>query len=199
MKSGNCWFKEGKSVKLQAYISQILDELGETVGHVCNDAAEKLADAILAAETIFVAGAGRSGLAMKSFAMRLMHMGFDTYVVGETVTPSITDKDVLLIGSGSGSTSSLVVSANRADAIGATICLITIDENSPIGKLAEVILTIPAPSPKVNRDLGFRSVQPMGSLFEQSLLLTLDAIVLLLMEKTGKTPELMFTRHANLE
>ena len=186
-------------MNIQAYISQILSELGETVGHVCSDSAEKLADAIIAAQTVFVAGAGRSGLAMKSFAMRLMHLGFDTYVVGETVTPSITDKDVLLIGSGSGSTSSLVVSANKAAAIGATIYLITIDENSPIAQVAEVVLAIPAPSPKVNRDLGFRSVQPMGSLFEQSLLLTLDAIVLLLMEKTGKTPESMFTRHANLE
>ncbi len=186
-------------MNIQAHISEILDELAETVGHVCNDSAEELADAILAAQTVFAAGAGRSGLAMKNFAMRLMHMGFDTYVVGEVVTPSITDKDVLLIGSGSGSTSSLVVNANKADAIGATICLITIDENSPIAKMAEVVLTIPAPSPKVNRDLGFRSVQPMGSLFEQSLLLTLDATVLLLMEKTGKTPESMFTRHANLE
>jgi 6-phospho-3-hexuloisomerase len=186
-------------VNIQAYISQILDELGETVGHICNDSVEKLADAIINAQTIFVAGAGRSGLAMKSFAMRLMHIGFDTYVVGETVTPSITDEDMLLIGSGSGSTSSLVASANRAQAISATICLLTIDENSPIAKLAEVVLTIPAPSPKVKRDLGFRSIQPMGSLFEQSLLLTLDAIVLLLMERTGNTPELMFTRHANLE
>ncbi len=186
-------------MNIQAYISQILEELGETVGHVCNDPAEKLVDAIMDAQTVFVAGAGRSGLAMKSFAMRSMHIGFDTYVVGETVTPSITDKDVLLIGSGSGSTSSLVTSANKAEAIGATICLVTIDENSPIGKLADVILTLPAPSPKVNKDLGFRSVQPMGSLFEQSLLLTLDAIILLLMEKTGKTPESMFNRHANLE
>ena len=184
---------------IQAYISQILDELGETVEYICNDSAEKLADLIIGAQTIFVAGAGRSGLAMKSFAMRLMHLGFDTYVVGETVTPSITEKDVLLIGSGSGSTSGLVTSANKADAIGATICLITIDENSPIAQMAEVILTIPAPTPKIDRDLGFRSVQPMGSLFEQSLLLTLDAIILLLMERTGKTPESMFTRHANLE
>ena len=184
---------------IQAYISQILDELGETLGDICNDSAEKLDDLIIGAQTIFVAGAGRSGLAMKSFAMRLMHLGFDTYVVGGTVTPSITEKDMLLIGSGSGSTSSLVTSANKADAIGATICLITIDENSPIAQMAEVILTIPAPTPKIDRDLGFRSAQPMGSLFEQSLLLTLDAIILLLMERTGKTPESMFTRHANLE
>ena len=186
-------------MKIQTYINQILDELGETVERVCNDSAEKLADAIIGARTVFVAGAGRSGLAMKSFAMRLMHLGFDTYVVGETVTPSITDKDVLLIGSGSGSTSSLVVSANKADSVGATTCLITIDEKSPIAQAAAMVLTIPAPSPKIDRDLGFCSVQPMGSLFEQSLLLTLDAIILLLMERTGKTPESMFTRHANLE
>ena len=186
-------------MNIQAYISQILDELRGTMRHVCNDSSEKLVDAIIDAQRIFVAGAGRSGLAMKSFAMRLMHLGFDTYVVGETVTPSITEKDVLLIGSGSGSTSSLVSSANKADAIGTTICLITIDENSPIAQVAEVILTIPAPTPKIDRDLGFRSAQPMGSLFEQSLLLTLDAIILLLMERTEKTPESMFTRHANLE
>ncbi len=186
-------------MNIQTYISQILDELGETVGHVCDSSAEKLVDAIMDAQMVFVAGAGRSGLAMKSFAMRLMHIGFETYVVGETVTPSITNKDVLLIGSGSGSTSSLVTSASKAEAIGATICLLTIDENSPIGKLADVVLTIPAPTPKIDRDLGFRSVQPMGALFEQSLLLTLDAIILLLMEKTGKTPESMFNRHANLE
>ncbi len=186
-------------MNIQAYISQILDELRGTMRHVCNDSAEKLVDAIIDAQRIFVAGAGRSGLAMKSFAMRLMHLGFDTYVVGETVTPSITEKDVLLIGSGSGSTSSSVSSANKADAIGATIYLITIDENSPIAQVAEVILTLPAPTPKIDRDLGFRSAQPMGSLFEQSLLLTLDAIILLLMERTEKTPESMFTRHANLE
>ena len=66
--------------------------------------------------------------------MRLMHMGFDTYVVGEVVTPSITDKDVLLIGSGSGSTSSLVVNApTKPMLLVLPICLITIDENSPIG------------------------------------------------------------------
>ena len=186
-------------MNIQTYISQILDELGKIMGHVRNNSAEKLADTIIAAQAVFVAGAGRSGLAMKSFAMRLMHMGFDTHVVGETVTPSITDKDVLLVGSGSGSTSSLVTSTNKADTIGATICLITIDENSPIAQMAEVVIIIPASTPKIDRELDFRSVQPMGSLFEQSLLLTLDAIIFLLMERTGKTLESMFTRHANLE
>jgi 6-phospho-3-hexuloisomerase len=185
--------------KIRTYITQILDELRETLAHVPNNRGEELADAIINAQTIFVAGAGRSGLAMKSFAMRLMHLGFDTYVVGETTTPGITDKDLLLIGSGSGSTGSLVVSANKAQAIGAKICLITVDADSSVAQVADAILTIPAPTPKIDRDLGFRSAQPMGSLFEQSLLLTLDAIVLLLMEKTEKNGVTMIDRHANLE
>jgi 6-phospho-3-hexuloisomerase len=191
--------KERKSVKIQVYISQILDELRGTLAYVPNDQVEKLANATIGARRVFVAGAGRSGLAMKTFAMRLMHLGFDTYVVGETITPSITSSDLLLIGSGSGSTSSLVANANKAHAIGATIYLITIDKDSPIGQMADVVLAIPAPSPKIDKDLGFNSVQPMGSLFEQSLLLTLDAIILLLMDKTGKGTTAMFARHANLE
>ena len=46
---------------------------------------------------------------------------------------------------------------------------------------------------------GFRSVQPMGSLFEQSLLICLDYVILILMDKTQITAEEMFARHANLE
>ena len=184
---------------IQTYISQILDELCKTLSHVSNEQTEKMVNAIKDARTVFVAGAGRSGLAMKSFAMRLMHLGFDVYVVGETTTPNITPRDMLLIGSGSGSTGSLVVNANKAHTLDAKIGLITIQEDSPIGQVADVVITIPAPTPKIDRDLGFNSIQPMGSLFEQSLLLILDAIVLLLMGKTRKDPNAMFARHANLE
>ncbi|MCZ6677794.1 MAG: 6-phospho-3-hexuloisomerase [Candidatus Poribacteria bacterium] len=184
---------------MQTYISQILDELRNALIPVSNDQGEKLAHAITNSRAVFVAGAGRSGLAMKSFAMRLMHLGFETYVVGETLTPNITDRDVLLVGSGSGSTGSLVGIADKARAVGAAICLITIQEDSPVGQMADTILTIPAPTPKIDVDLNLASVQPMGSLFEQSLLLTLDAIILLLMDKTGKDTDAMFARHANLE
>ncbi len=65
--------------------------------------------------------------------------------------------------------------------------------------MAEVVLTIPAPTPKIERDLGFTSVQPMGSLFEQSLMLVLDSLVLCLMDRIGMSAQEMFSRHANLE
>ena len=184
---------------MQTHFDSILHELRRTLAHISDDRAESLLQAIIGAQRIFVAGAGRSGLAMKGFAMRLMHMGFDAYVVGEIVTPGITKEDMLLIGSGSGATASLVVNAQKASAIGAAVGLITIQEDSPIGKIADVVLTIPAPTPKIEQDLGFSSVQPLGSLFEQSLMLTLDALVVVLMGKSGKEAEAMFARHANLE
>ena len=36
--------------------------------------------------------------------MRMMHVGLDAYVVGETVTPSLEADDIFIVGSGSGET-----------------------------------------------------------------------------------------------
>ena len=181
------------------YGKKIVGELERTISALSDTQGEKLVDAILQAEQVFVAGAGRSGFSVKAFTMRLMHMGYNAYVVGETVTPNITDKDLIIFGSGSGSTGSLVSMAKKAKAVGAKIALVSILEQSPIGELADIIIRIPAPTPKIEQDTGFASIQPMGSLFEQSLLLALDSIILMLMEKSDKDSDKMFARHANLE
>ena len=47
---------------------------------------------------IFVAGEGRSGFSAKGFAMRLMHLGYTVYVVGETITPALREGDLLVGG-----------------------------------------------------------------------------------------------------
>ena len=63
--------------------------------------------------------------------MRLMHMGKQVYVVGEIVTPSIQQGDLLLIVSGSGETESLVAMAKKAKRLGATIATVTIFRKRP--------------------------------------------------------------------
>lgn len=181
------------------YSREVLAELNRTLTNVSAEEGEKLAQLVLNAGKILVAGAGRSGFAVKAFAMRLMHMGFDAYVVNETVTPNIEPGDVLVVGSGSGETGSLVVMAQKAKKIGADLALVTIFPDSSIGKIADAVVRIPAPTPKVATDTGFKSIQPMGSLFEQSLLLFLDSVILRLMELQGNDSDTMFTRHANLE
>jgi 6-phospho-3-hexuloisomerase len=181
------------------YTVAITKEVERTVSQIDAESGEKLTDAILSAKKILAAGAGRSGFMVKAFAMRLMHMGFESYVAGETVTPNIESDDILIIGSGSGETGSLVSMAQKAKKIGSALALVSIFPESVIGKLADVVVKIPAPTPKVKTGTGFKSIQPMGSLFEQSLLLVFDAVILRLMEKQGKDSDTMFGRHANLE
>ena len=148
-------------------------------------------------QRIFVAGAGRTGLVMRSFAMRLMHLGFQVHIIGDTTTPSVDEKDILLIGSGSGNTSSLVSISENAKEIGVSTILFTIDSSSIIGKLSSMNICIPAPSPKL--ETNNHSVQPMGSLFEQSLMIVLDTLIWMLMLRKGIDSKAMFKNHANLE
>jgi 6-phospho-3-hexuloisomerase len=181
------------------YVREVLRELDRTLAAISPQEAERVVDLILGARRVFVAGAGRSGLAVKAFAMRLMHMGLDAYVVGETTTPGMGTDDLLVIGSGSGETGSLVPMAEKAKGLEGRIALVTIFPTSRIGKLADAVVRIPAPTPKADGDDGFTSVQPMGSLFEQSLLIFLDIVVMRLMGTKAIASAAMFERHANLE
>ncbi|HCX65061.1 MAG TPA: 6-phospho-3-hexuloisomerase [Eubacteriaceae bacterium] len=176
---------------------QLWKEIENTVKTFNEEKALRCCQAIENGNRIFLAGQGRSGLMMKAFAMRLMQLGFSAHVVGETTTPAIGEKDVLMIGSGSGETSSLVAMAQKAKGLGCSVVLITTSPDSTVGRLSEEILPIKA---QVKSDsTGGGSIQPMGSLFEQALILVLDTLVLHLMDRTEQSGEDMYRRHANLE
>lgn len=180
-------------------IKTVVEEIARTVSEVPYEEEEGLAERILKAKHVYVAGCGRSGLMVRAFAMRLMHMGISTYVVGEIVTPGFQAGDLLIIVSGSGTTGSLVTMAKKAKTIGGQIALVTIYPDSVIAQMADSVLRINAPTSKGKKIEGVTSVQPMGSLFEESVLLVLDYVILILMDKKNLTGEEMFKRHANLE
>lgn len=183
--------------------SRIIREVDSTLAQISAREEERLIQSILSANRLFIAGAGRSGLMMRAFAMRLTQLGLKTCVVGETTTTNITPGDLLLIGSGSGTTGSLTLMAQRTKALGTGLALITIFPASPIGKIADTVVHIPAPRPQIDifaeQENTFISQQPMGSLFEQSLFLFLESVVLELMERTNMDAQKMYARHANLE
>ena len=122
------------------YAEIVCRELQAALSAIDTEATEKFADLLLGADEIFCAGAGRSGFQIRGFAMRLMHMGRKSYMVGETCTPNITDKGLLVVCSGSGTTKSLVNHAMKAKEVGAKVALITINPESTIGKLADVVI-----------------------------------------------------------
>ncbi|MAS37921.1 MAG: 6-phospho-3-hexuloisomerase [Anaerolineaceae bacterium] len=181
-------------------VGQVMDELGLALTSVNPEAVTSLRQDILDARRIFVAGQGRSGLRMQAFAMRLMHLDLNAHVVGGVTTPAVNPGDLLIVGSGSGRTESLVHYARRAHDLNAQVSLITIASESPIGKYADSVIRIAAASPKLETPENERqTVQPMGSLFEQALGLLLDIVVIQLMDDLTTDQTAMFARHANLE
>ena len=164
---------------------------------------------ILAAKRIYVMGAGRSGLVAKSFAMRLMHLGLQSYVVGETITPALQKGDVIVIFSGSGRTKTVADIAETGKEIGAHICLITSNADSRIGKIADskVIIETPREDTKddaveyeIRQMLGdHKSFAPLGTLFETASLVFSDAAISRLMEITKTDESALKDRHANIE
>ena len=96
-----------------ALIPTILKEIEAVLGQVEETQLEKIASTLQKAPRIFNIGEGRSGLMAKSFAMRLMHLGATVYVVGETITPAIAEGDLLVAVSGSGTTKSVVWTAEK--------------------------------------------------------------------------------------
>lgn len=177
----------------------ILAELTRNAEHVYEPQLAAAVAEIVAARHIFLAGAGRSGVAITGFANRLMHLGKSVSLVGEISSPHSQPGDLLVIGSGSGQTTSLVGLATKAKAAGLRILLITMDDTSTIAELADAVVVLPGVSPKLRAGTAITSIQPMGSAFEQMSFLTYDALILELMDALSETSDTMFPRHADLE
>lgn len=187
-------------MSVKNYVTQILEELKHNVDYEQDSQLDSLVDAILDAKHIFLTGAGRSGVAIRAFANRLMHLGLSVSVIGEITSPHTHEGDLLIVGSGSGETDSLVSTAKKAKKSGLKVAILTMDVQSTIAKLADVVVLLPGVSPKLkNAGMDITSIQPMGSAFEQLLLLTGDGIILELMDQMGETSDSMFERHADLE
>jgi 6-phospho-3-hexuloisomerase len=158
---------------------------------------EGFTDLVAAADRVFVHGAGRSGIALRMTAMRLMHLGRVVHVVGDATTPSIGAGDVLLTASGSGTTAGIVRAAENAATAGARVAVITTAAESPLAHLASAVVVLPAAG-KQDRS-GTASAQYAGSLFEQGVALLGDALFHALWQRSGLSADDIWPRHANLE
>lgn len=166
-----------------------------------------LVNGITGARKIFLMGAGRSGLAARAFAMRLMHMGFDVYVVGETTTPAVQPEDLVIAVSGSGETPSIASLGAIAKKIGSKLATITSNKDSTLGKISDIVVVVPG-RPKEDIDyedyherrmIGYTQLAPLGTIFEITALVFLDAVVSELMVKTGASEEDLKLRHTRFE
>ena len=188
-------------------MNDILDHVSNVADRLKLEQVRGFVDAMIGANKIFIYGAGRSGLVGKAFAMRLMHLDFNVYVVGETITPAFEKGDLLIAISGSGETNSIVDAAKIAKAQGGKVVTITSYANSTLGKLSDVVVEIPGraktdiPTDYIARQMltQYKWIAPMGTLFEDSTMVFLDGVIALLMATFQKTEKDMRKKHATLE
>ena len=175
----------------------ILSELQAAVAEVAPEQVEALAAAVLAAGQVFVAGSGRTGWISRAFAVRLSQLGQAAHCVGDATTPAAGPGDLCLVNSASGETPTMVTLAERACTAGAKVATVTADGEGRIAALADLAVVIPAGSKGGAGALATR--QPVGSQFEQALLVVLEAVVMLVWQASGVGQAAMNGRHANLE
>lgn len=189
--------KKNSELSYNSIVERINDEIDRVVGDIDKKQTEKFINKILKSKRIFLTGGGRSGLVAEAFAMRLVQLGFESYIIGETTAPSITKKDLVIAISGSGKTKmtlTVVNSVRKSYGNNVKICTITADNNSPIAKKSDLTVVVNAKT-KSNK---MKSLEPMGSLFEQSTFIYLDSVVIVLMKRLGKTQGYMKKRHSKI-
>jgi len=186
---------------LGAIADGILDEIKRAISSLEADQVEKMISMIMGLRDhrIFVVGAGRSGLIGRAFAMRLMHLGFNVYVVGETITPAFEKGDLLLAISGSGTTTSVIDAAKASKKIGGKVLVITSYPGSPLGRIADHNVVLKSKTKLGEGTEAQRFSAPLGTLFEASCLVFLDSIVVELMRRLSKTEEDMKRMHSTIE
>jgi 6-phospho 3-hexuloisomerase len=123
-------------------IQEIIDNLKVNSDTVDMQVIEKIADETIARKRVFVYGAGRSGLVAKAFAQRLMHIGIESYVIGETINPSVKLGDTVLLVSGSGETASTVAISDKAKKVGAHVISVTTRPDSTLARLSDIVLQV---------------------------------------------------------
>ena len=157
----------------------ILAEIETVLDAVEEDQMKAVMERMQKNRRVFVDGEGRSGFSAKGFAMRLMHLGYTVYFVGETITPALREGDLFVAVSGSGKSANVVNDAKKAKTAGAELVAVTSKPDSPLVQEADCVLVIPG---TVRGDAGNQrgSIQLLSSMFDQSLHITLDALCLLL-------------------
>lgn len=176
----------------------VLDECRHALARVDPAAVERLLVAILAADKVFFIGVGRVLLSQQAVAKRLSHLGIHTVVVGQITEPAITEKDLLIVASGSGETLIPVAIAKKAKSLGAKVAHIGSNANSSLAPITDVFVRIPVRT-KLGLPDEIASHQPMTSLFEQSLLLLGDAMACMLAARRNLDLATLWQHHANLE
>lgn len=175
-----------------------LAECFEATNRIDEQESEQLLEAVLSAGKVYFIGVGRVLLSLQSICKRFAHLGIDSHYVGEITEPAITDKDLLIVASGSGESLFPAAIAKKAKSIGAKVAWVGSNTESTIASVADYKIRIPVQT-KLGKADELKSSQPMTSLFEQILLIYGDSLARVIIERKHLDMSELWQFHANLE
>lgn len=126
--------------------------------------------------------------------MRLVHAGYPSYVVGESVTPAIEPADLLLVITASGETETMVAFARCARRRGARVVTVSTRATSTSADLSDDVLVVGETAP-----VRWVAAMPLGTAFELSALVLLESAIGHVIASLGIPEETLRERLANLE
>ncbi len=186
----------------------ILDGIGGVIQSIDEAEIGRMIDVIMAVrdDKILLLGTGRSGFVGRAFALRLMHLGFSVYVSGETITPALSADDLVVVISGSGTTTTVVAQAEVAKSVGSRVVAVTSHLDSPLGRVADEVVLVKGRT-KIDQITDYEGRQisgvydnaPLGTMFELSVMVFLDSVIAALMQRLGIHEIDLRARHANAE
>ena len=187
-------------VRYQENCDAILGEIAQTLASIDTDNLERLSKEILAADQVFFIGVGRVMLSLQAICKRLAHLGIRTHYVGEITEPHFNEKDLLIVGSGSGgSIFPLNIAKKAREAVpGCRIVHVGSNPNSEMKDIADFMVRIPVRT-KFYLEDEIDSAQPMTTLFEQSILLMGDILAKMIIDEQQLDMKGLWKYHANLE
>ena len=184
---------------MSKFTTIILNEMSAVLSQIDERNTSKFVTEIRRAKRIYITGVGRSGLVVKTFGQRLMHLGFDVHLADEITAPAIARGDILIACSGTGTTMLPLEMARKATIAKARVVSLTATPHSPLAKYSKLVITIPAPLEYAKNSYGIKTRQPARSLFEQALFIYLDSITLQLIDALHIRRSKIEKRHTNLE
>ena len=165
---------------------------------VARESLTALAHELHTARRVFLTGAGRSGLIMQLFAIRLGHLGMDVTILGLPIVPPVGPGDLFLAASGSGATAVTVQRVRQAKDLGARIGAFTARADGELAALADVCVLLPVPAKNSGHALGATQLYD-GAFFEQGAFLITEALFHELALFRGAGADELWARHANVE
>ncbi|MEF8832375.1 MAG: SIS domain-containing protein [Candidatus Thermoplasmatota archaeon] len=178
--------------RLVESVEYILDSIEYSFDNLNCESIENTVELLTTADNVFVYGSGRSGLVGRTFAMRLMQLGIDSFFIGETITPAVKPGDCVFFVSKTGETQTAIQAAEIVEKrVGdSNIVVLTASPESPLADLGDIVIPLEGFDSEKNKKLA-----PLGTIFEDTAMIFLDGLVAVLMEELDEYEEDMKVRH----